>query len=265
MKDVCLMLLTYIWDRADGSNTFLKRFGLGWNMEKISIIVPVYNEEGTISELLDEVMQANVDGVQKEVIVVNDGSTDWTKDKLDRYAKKQRSIRVYHHSTNRGKGAAIKTGIARATGDILLIQDADLEYHPKEYPKILRPLLKKEAKVVYGSRIEAIKRNLEKMYLLHYIGNRMLSLTTSVLYGQWITDMETGYKAFRREVLVGMLLNSRRFDIEPEITAKILKRGYRIVEVPIDFFGRSFKEGKKITWKDGLVALWVLLKYRFVD
>lgn len=235
-------------------------------MEKLSIIIPVYNEEGTIAKVLDEVMKSSLPGVKNEVIVVNDGSTDWTKNTLLKYEKKKlKGLKILHHQANRGKGAAIKTAITHSSGNIVLIQDADLEYHPKEYQKILEPILKKEAKVVYGSRIDAIKKNLDKMYLSHYLGNRMLSLVTSLLYGQKISDMETGYKAFRREVVMGMPLHSRRFDIEPEITAKICKRGYRILEVPIDFFGRSFKEGKKITWKDGLVAFWVLLKYRFVD
>jgi glycosyltransferase involved in cell wall biosynthesis len=234
-------------------------------MEKVSIIIPAYNEGQTIAEVLDEVIKTRLPGVEKEVIVVNDGSTDHTKDILATYGKRVKGLKIVHHQMNKGKGAAIKTGIAHSSGAIILIQDADLEYHPKEYPKLLAPVLSKQTKVVYGSRIEAIKRNLDKMYLSHYIGNRMLSLLTSLLYGQKISDMETGYKVFRKEVVAGIHFNSRRFDIEPEITAKICKRGYRIMEVPIDFFGRTFKEGKKITWKDGLVALWVLLKYRFVD
>ena len=235
-------------------------------MEKLSILIPAYNEGKTIAKILDEVLKTSIAGAEKEIIVVDDGSTDSTKGVLATYGKKRiKGLKIVHHGKNKGKGAAIKTGIAHATGDIILIQDADLEYHPREYPKLLNPLLDKRAKVVYGSRIEAIKRNLGQMYFLHYIGNRFLSLAASILYGQAISDMETGYKAFRREVIVGMPLRSRRFDIEPELTAKICRRGYSIVEVPIDFFGRSFKEGKKITWKDGLVALWVLLKYRFVD
>ncbi len=140
-----------------------------------------------------------------------------------------------------------------------------MEYNPREYPKLLVPILNKESKVVYGSRIKAIEKNLGRMYLTHYMGNKVLSLATSVLFGQWVSDMETGYKVFRKEVVKGMQLRSRKFDIEPEITAKIIRRGYKIKEVAIDFEGRTFTQGKKITWKDGVVALLTLIKYRFVD
>ena len=252
------------------AHTFLNQFSPVLAMEKakekISIIIPVFNEEKTVAEVIDEVLKIPLSGTEKEIIVVNDGSVDRTREVLDRYTQRTRkNLVVLQHPINKGKGAAIRTAISRASGDIILIQDADLEYHPKEYPKLLSPILKKKSKVVYGSRIDAIKKNLNKMYLSHYLGNRFLSLMTSVLYGQEISDMETGYKVFRKEVVNGMMLRSRRFDIEPEITAKILKRGYDVLEVPIDFFGRSFKEGKKITWIDGLVAFWVLVKYRFVD
>jgi glycosyltransferase involved in cell wall biosynthesis len=232
-------------------------------MEKLSVIIPAFNEEQTIDAILKKVFFVRVNSVSKEIIVVDDGSSDNTLKIANMWAK--RGVKVISHGTNKGKGAAIRTGISHSTGTIIIIQDADLEYDPVEYPKILAPLLKKEAKVVYGSRINTIRKNLEEMYLLHYIGNTFLSMATSLLYGVNITDMETGYKAFRKEVVDGMVLRARGFDIEPEITSKIIKRGYRIVEVPIGFKGRAFDEGKKITWRDGVTALWVLIKFRFTD
>ncbi len=235
-------------------------------MEKLSILVPVYNEERTVAKVLDEVLKTDVKGVQKEIIVVNDGSTDSTKNVLAKYGKKKvKGLKIIHHKINRGKGAAIRTAISHASGNILLIQDADLEYNPKEYTKLLEPIFDGEAKVVYGSRIKAIEKNLGRMYITHYLGNKILSLATSILFGQWISDMETGYKVFKKEVVKGLQFRSKRFDIEPEITAKIIRRGYKIREVPIGFEGRTFKDGKKITWRDGVVALLTLIKYRFVD
>ena len=164
-----------------------------------------------------------------------------------------------------GKGAAIKTGLRYATGEILLIQDADSEYNPNEYPKLLKPILDNKTDVVYGSRLEAIKKNLKKMYKVHYIGNVFLTFLTNMLYGSKITDMETGYKVFRKKVMENVNLRAKGFDFEPEITAKILKNGHKIYEVQINFFGRRFDEGKKITWRDGIKAAYYLIKYRFVD
>ena len=230
---------------------------------KLSIIIPVYNEEKTISRVIGRVKNAKLGNIKKEVIVVDDFSTDGTRKALSKL--KNKGIKIFFHEKNKGKGAAIRTALKHAAGDIMLIQDADLEYDPKEYKKLLNPIIKGKAKVVYGSRSESIRKNLEKMYKLHYFGNLFLTLATNLLYGAIITDMETGYKVFRKEVISNIKLKSKRFDFEPEITAKILKKGYRIEEVPIDFMGRKFSEGKKITWKDGIKALYYLLKYRFVD
>ena len=230
---------------------------------KLSIIIPVYNEEKSILEVISRVKKVNLGSITKEIIIIDDFSTDNTRKIM--LELKDPSLKIFFHQKNHGKGAAIRTGLKHATGDIILVQDADLEYNPKEYPKLLKPIIEGKTKVVYGSRLEAIKRNLKKMYKLHYFGNLFLTIVTNMLYGAKITDMETGYKVFRKEVIQNINLRAKRFDFEPEITAKILKKGYKITEVPIDFMGRKFNEGKKITWKDGVKALYYLIKYRFTD
>jgi glycosyltransferase involved in cell wall biosynthesis len=230
---------------------------------KLSIIIPAYNEEKTILKVINKVKNTKVGNINIEIIIVDDFSTDDTKRILSKV--KSKDLKVLFHQKNQGKGAAIRTGLKQVTGDIILIQDADLEYDPKEYKKLLDPILEGKVEVVYGSRVAAIKRNLEKMYKLHYFGNLFLTIATNMLYGTKITDMETGYKVFRKEVIKNIRLKAKRFDFEPEITAKILKKGYKIKEVPIDFMGRKFKEGKKITWKDGVKAMYYLIKYRFSD
>lgn len=230
---------------------------------KLSIIIPAFNEENTISKVIGKVKSTALKGIKKEIIVVDDFSTDSTRKILSK--SKGKEIKVFFHKKNLGKGAAIRTALRHATGEIILIQDADLEYNPKEYPKLLQPILDNKTKVVYGSRIEAIRKNLKNMYKLHYFGNVFLTIMTNMMYGSKITDMETGYKVFRREVIAGMKLRARKFDFEPEITAKILKRRYKITEIPISFVGRKFNEGKKITWVDGLKALFYLVKYRLTD
>jgi len=225
---------------------------------KLSVIVPVYNERETVREILERVRAVEV---EKEIVVVDDGSTDGTRDIL-REEETRGDLRVVYHPQNRGKGAAIRTGLQHATGDVILIQDADLEYDPRDYPRLLQPILEGHAEVVYGSRFLG-KR--ESMLFWHALGNRFLTLATNLLYGVTLSDMETCYKVFKAEVIKSIPLRARRFEFEPEVTAKVLKRGYHIHEVPISYSGRKHREGKKITWRDGFTALWTLIKYRFVD
>jgi hypothetical protein len=223
----------------------------------MTVIVPVYNERSTVAEIIRRVRAADVPLVV-DVVVVDDGSTDGTDQVLG--AIMDSTVRVVRHERNRGKGAAVRTGFGRATGDLVIVQDADLEYDPDDWPKLLEPILKRKAHVVYGSRFTGARKN---MLLLHWIGNRFLSLVTNVLYATTLSDMETCYKVFDRRVLEGLTIESDRFDFEPEITAKVLRRGYRIYEVPISYAGREPEEGKKITWRDGFAALRALIKYRF--
>lgn len=226
---------------------------------KLSIIIPVYNEKNTILEVLNKIKIVDIGNIEKEIIIVDDFSTDGTREIL-KYLK---NSNVYYHDKNKGKGSAIITGLQHMTGDTILIQDADLEYNPDEYTSLLKPILENKTKVVYGSRLLGQHKD---MYFMHKIGNKILSLITSILYGKKISDMETGYKVFKKEVIDGMKLNATRFDFEPEITAKILKKGYKIYEIPIDFVNpRKFSEGKKITWKDGVRGIYYLIKYRFVN
>lgn len=232
-------------------------------MLKLSVIIPVYNEENTITKVINKVKNIRLKGISKEIIIIDDLSADGTRGILEKI--KNKSIKITYHRKNIGKGAAIKTGLKNATGDIILIQDADLEYDPKEYKRLLKPIIENKSEVVYGSRFNFIRKNLKRMYKLHYIGNLFLTFMTNLLYGAKITDMETGYKVFRKEVIKSINIKAKRFDFEPEITAKILKKGYKIFEVPISFAGRKFDEGKKITWKDGVQAAYYLIKYRFFD
>jgi glycosyltransferase involved in cell wall biosynthesis len=230
-------------------------------LRKLSIVVPVFNERNTLVEILRRMRAVELpDGIEREIIVVDDGSDDGTRDVLKQLSDS--TVRVVMHEVNRGKGAALRTGFAHATGEYVLVQDADLEYDPEDWPRMLNPVLRGKARVVYGSRFTGERRN---MLLLHWIGNRFLSMTTNVLYNTTLSDMETCYKLIERDLVASMKLHSNRFDIEPEITAKILKRGIRIYEVPISYSGREFDEGKKITWRDGFSALWTLVKYRFRD
>jgi glycosyltransferase involved in cell wall biosynthesis len=230
-------------------------------IRKLSVIVPVFNERTTLVEALRRMRTVELpDGIEREIIVVDDGSDDGTRDVLRQLCDS--TVRVLSHGRNRGKGAAVRTGLEVASGDYVLIQDADLEYDPDDWPKLIAPVLRGRARVVYGSRFTGERRN---MLFLHWVGNRFLSLVTNILYNTTLSDMETCYKLFDRRVLANMRLRSSRFEFEPEVTAKVLRQGIRIYEVPISYAGREVHEGKKITWRDGFVALWALVKYRFVD
>lgn len=236
-------------------------------MEKLSIIVPVYNEKNTILKVIKIVKKIRIKNVDKEIIIVDDFSTDGTRNTLKNI--KDNSIKIFFHKINMGKGAAIRTALKRATGAIISIQDADLEYNPRDVLRVIKPILDGRSKVVYGSRFIGKKIVLagknKTLLPLHWIGNRGLTFLTNLLYFNSITDMETGCKVFRKEVINNIKLKATRFDFEPEITAKILRKGYKIKEVPIDFRPRTFNEGKKITWKDGIKAAYYLVKYRFFD
>jgi len=228
---------------------------------KLSVIVPVHNEEATITEIITRVRNAPVD-IPKELIVVDDGSSDGTLQKLEKLvaADGAEDIRIVVHPINRGKGAAIRSGVAHATGDIVLIQDADLEYDPRDYPPLLEPILEGEADVVFGNRFHAGPHRV--LYFWHSVGNRLLTLITNILTGMNLSDMEVGYKVFRVDVLNRIELKSNRFGFEPEVTVKIAKLGCRVYEVPIRYHGRTYEEGKKITWRDGAAAIFHLLRYR---
>jgi glycosyltransferase involved in cell wall biosynthesis len=223
----------------------------------LSVIVPVFNERTTVAEIVRRVRAVEVP-VVVDVVVVDDGSSDGTDKVLA--AIEDSTVRVVTHERNQGKGAAIRTGLAHAHGDLVLVQDADLEYDPGDWPRLLDPVLKHKASVVYGSRFTGERKN---MMPLHWIGNRLLSLVTNALYSSTLSDMETCYKLFDRRVLEGITVESDRFDFEPEITAKVLRRGFRIYEVPISYAGREADEGKKITWRDGFGAMKALVKFRF--
>ena len=221
----------------------------------VSVVIPVYNEEMTIASIIDLVLDTPF---RKEIIVVDDGSTDNTRAVLDQFNLPV--IKVCLHEKNSGKGSALQTGISAATGDIILIQDADLEYDPSEYGILLAPILSGKADVVYGSRFGGHGAH-RVLYFWHYVGNRFLTMLSNFFTNINLTDMETCYKAFTREALEGITINEKRFGFEPEITAKIAKKKLRIYEVPISYYGRTYAEGKKINWRDGLWALWCIFRY----
>lgn len=225
-------------------------------MKILSIIIPVYNEEKTIGEIVRRVMAAKTPGYRKEIFIIDDGSTDRTRTALKIWEKK---VSVIYKKKNEGKGSAVHIGFAKATGDVLLIQDADLEYDPSDYPVLLAPFKNSSIHVVFGSRF--LGPHLSTMFL-YALGNKFVTLVMNILFNSNITDMETGYKVMRREVVTGMTLHAKRFDMEPEITAKILSKGFQIYEVPISYFGRKFSEGKKLTWKDGIIALMTIFRLR---
>lgn len=244
----------------------------------VSIVIPVYNESGTVEEILRRVQDMDM---RKEVIIVDDCSNDGTRQILENMAARQankepyapaqdgaepielRDLRFLFQTPNQGKGAALRRGFAEATGDIVLVQDADLEYDPRDYPVLLEPIIDGRADVVYGSRFLGGPQRVH--YFWHYVANRLLTLLSDIFTNLKLTDMETCYKVFRREVLKGIEIKSNRFGFEPEITAKIAKHNWRIYEVPITYAGRTYEEGKKITWKDGVQALWCIIRFRLGD
>ena len=223
----------------------------------LTVVIPVYNERATVAEIIRRIRAVEIP-LTLQVIVVDDGSSDGSDKVLQ--ALEDSTVRVIRHTHNQGKGAAIRTGMEAMTGDLLLIQDADLEYDPDDWPRLLEPILKGKARVVYGSRFTGERKN---MLPLHWFGNRLLSLVTNVLYSSTLSDMETCYKLFDVEVLKGITIVSDRFEFEPEITAKVMRRGFRIYEVPISYAGREANEGKKITWRDGFGAMAALIRFRF--
>ncbi|HLO14858.1 MAG TPA: glycosyltransferase family 2 protein [Anaerolineales bacterium] len=225
----------------------------------LSVVIPVYNEVENVEEILKRVQSTKL---AKEIVVVDDGSKDGTRDVLRKLDGKKK-VCVILHEKNQGKGAAVVTGFKAAKGDVLLIQDADLEYDPRDYAVLLQPIEEGKADVVYGSRFLGAPHRVTMFW--HLMANRLLTFMTNILYNTILTDMETGYKVFRREVIEGMSIRAKRFDFEPEFTAKILKRNYRIFEVPISFNPRDYSQGKKIKLKDAFEAVWTLLRYRFMD
>ncbi|TAL62347.1 MAG: glycosyltransferase family 2 protein [Bacteroidetes bacterium] len=228
-------------------------------MKKLSIVIPAYNEKVMIEKVIESVEKQKVPGWEKEIIIVDDGSTDGTEEVLKKFAKK---YTIILQKVNQGKGAALQEGFKQATGELIIIQDADFEYTPRDYEQLLYPFENTRVHVVYGSRF--LGSHLSTMFL-YALGNKFVTFLTNILYNSNITDMETGYKVFRRSILTDFTLRAKRFDFEPEFTAKVLKHGYQIYEIPISYFGRKFEEGKKLTWRDGIYAAWTLLKYRFID
>ncbi|MGD9611280.1 MAG: glycosyltransferase family 2 protein [Kiritimatiellia bacterium] len=230
---------------------------------KLSIVIPVYNEAATISQIADMVRSVEV-GMEKEILLVDDGSRDGTREVLRKMGEDNPDLKILFHEANQGKGAALRTGFAVATGDVVLIQDADLEYDPKEYPRLLAPIVEGHADVVYGSRFLGGGAH-RVVFYWHYLGNRLLTTLSNMTTNLNLTDMEVCYKAFKREVIQGIPLKENRFGFEVEITAKIARRKLKIYEVPISYYGRDYSEGKKIGWKDGFSALRCIAKYAFSD
>ena len=224
---------------------------------KLSVIIPVYNEKKTLSELICRVEAVKL---EKEIIIVDDGSTDGTRNLLKKYEEQER-FKVIYQSKNTGKGSALRAGFDKAEGEIIIVQDADLEYDPKEYPLLIEPILDGRADVVYGSRFLGGTHRV--FFFWHYVGNKVLTTLSNMCTNLCLTDMETGYKVFRRTVLDSFILKCNRFGFEPEFTSKIARHAFRVYEVPISYSGRGYEEGKKIDWKDGVAALWFIFRFRF--
>ena len=233
---------------------------MGKSQVKVSVVIPVFNEIDTIEKIVSRVQSVAMD---KEIIIVDDYSTDGTREQLKEIVKNQENVKAFYHNCNRGKGAALRTGFDFVSGDIVIIQDADLEYDPREYPELLEPILDGRADVVYGSRFLSGPHRV--LLFWHYVGNRFLTLLCNLMTNINLSDMETCYKVFKSEVLKGIVLKSNRFGFEPEFTIKMAKMKFRIYEVPISYSGRTYDQGKKITWKDGIVAIYTILRFRFFD
>lgn len=231
------------------------------SMQKITILIPVFNEVNTLKSILQKVEEAKFCNLEKEIILIDDCSTDGTK---ELYKDFENKYKIFYQKKNKGKGAALKVGFEHATGDIIVIQDADLEYDPVDYEPLIKLILEEKADAVYGSRLSGGKPSRAFMFT-HLLGNKFLTLLTNILYNTTLTDMETCYKAFRADFIKDIKIKSNKFDFEPEITAKILKKGARLYELPISYYGREYHEGKKITWKDGLSAIFALIRFKFSD
>lgn len=232
-------------------------------MKKISIVIPVYNEEKFVTTTIQKVLDSNTDPLEKEIVVVDDGSTDKTVLRIEEMFSQNPRVRVFKQDANKGKGAALRRGFAEASGEIILIQDADLEYDPSDYPTLLKPILEGKADVVYGSRFLGGTHRV--LYYWHYLGNKFLTSLSNMFTNLNLSDMETGYKVFKAEVIKELPLRSNRFGFEPEVTAKVARRNWRMFEAPISYYGRPYSEGKKIGWKDGFQAIYCIVRYGLID
>jgi glycosyltransferase involved in cell wall biosynthesis len=228
---------------------------------KLSIVIPIYNEKATLEEIFQLVQATPYD---KEIIAVDDASTDGSREILTRLAQQYDNVKAFYHQRNQGKGAALRTGFAQVTGDVVIIQDADLEYRPADYPSLLEPIEQDVADVVYGSRMVGGRPH-RVLFFWHYMGNRAVTTLSNMFTNLNLSDMEVGYKVFKAEVLRGLSIKCDRFGVEPEITAKVAKGGWRIYEVPIQYHGRDYAHGKKITWRDGIAAIFHIIRFRFWD
>jgi glycosyltransferase involved in cell wall biosynthesis len=228
---------------------------------KLSIIIPIYNEKATLEEIFRLVQATPYD---KEIIAVDDSSTDGSREILNRLAQQYDNVKAFYHQRNQGKGAALRTGFAQVTGDVVIIQDADLEYRPADYPSLLEPIEQDVADVVYGTRLVGGRPH-RVLFFWHYLGNRAVTTLSNIFTNLNLSDMEVGYKVFRAEVLKGIQIRCERFGVEPELTAKIAKKRWRIYEVPIQYHGRDYTEGKKITWRDGIAAIYHIIRFKFSD